>query len=172
MGYRGGSLASLGEEAPMLEAARRTAERVGDDLLERTKAHTPIAKPPAASVATEWLAARKRTPGTLRESWRVGRVTVIEAGHTYAIDVYTHDEIAPFVEWPTMPHIIVPRKAGGRLRFWNKLGATVYATIVHHTGTKGSYMLATALMEVAASWETVGVEEMRRWAVEQQAVIG
>lgn len=167
-----GLLEQFGALEPMRGAQRRTVERVGrEQLLERTKHHTPVAKPPPG-VAAEWVASRGRMPGTLRESWRVGEVTVELAGEVMSIDVYTHDEIAPFVEWPTMPHLIVPRRPGGMLRFWDKLGNTIYARIVHHTGTKGSYMLTTALAEVAVSWQEIGAEEMERWAREQAAGVG
>lgn len=169
--YRGGSLASFGAGSPMRDAQRRTVERVGDLLLERTKAHTPIAKPPPGH-EVEWLASRKRLPGSLRESWRVGEVTIVAGDERMTIDVYTNDEIAPFVEWPTMPHIIVPRNPSGMLRFWDNLGSTIYATVVHHTGTKGSYMLTTALAEVAVLWQEVGAEEMETWARDQQALVG
>lgn len=171
MGYSSqGSLERLADPELMRAAQRRTAERVGDRLLERTKEHTPVAKPPPGAAA-EWLAARKRAPGTLKESWKVGQVTVVLGREVMTIDVYTHDEIAPYVEWPTLPHLIIPRSPGGVLRFWNKFGKTVYATIVHHTGTKGSYMLTTALAEIAALWLEIGAEEMDRWAREQTMAI-
>lgn len=170
MGYTStGRLAQFGDTTAMLEAQRRTVERVGALLHERVTEHTPVAKPPPGH-AVEWLAARKRAPSTLRDSWKVGEVTVELDGETMTIDVYTMDRIAPYVEWPTLPHLIVPRKPGGMLRFWDKLGNTIYATIVHHTGTKGSYMMTTALAEVAQLWQIIGAEEMQRWAREH--VIG
>ena len=172
MGYTGGSLTDLvPSPASMDDAAKRTAQRVGELLQERVTEHTPVAQPPPGHYA-EWLASRHgRLPGTLKESWKVGDVTVSQAAHTYSIDVYTMDKIAPYVEWPTLPHLIVPRRPGGMLRFWDKLGNTIYATIVHHTGTKGSYMMATAIAEVALLWEAIGAEEMQAWAREQQALI-
>lgn len=173
MGYTShGTLEQLGNTEPMLEALRRTAERVGPVLRDRVKEHTPVAKPPNPAIAGEWLAARKRAPGTLKESWQVGQVTVLANGRGVEIPVFTNDPIAPNVEWPTLPHIIVPKRAGGLLRFWNKLGDTIYATIVHHTGTKGSYMLATALVEMVELWQEIGAEEMERWARDQAQAIG
>lgn len=169
MSYRqAGSLADFGREEPWRAAQRRTVERVGDELHRRVVEHTPVANPPPGHEA-EWLASRKRKPGTLKDSWKVGEVTVVSGTDTISIDVYTMDPIAPYVEWPTLPHLIMPRRPGGMLRFWTKGGDTVYATIVHHTGTKGSYMLTTAIAEVAAMWQTIGAEEMNRWAHEQQA---
>lgn len=170
MGYSStGKLADFGRTEPMVAAVKRTVSRVGQDLLERTKEHTPVAKPPPGAAA-EWLAARKRAPGTLKESWKCGEVTISEDGKTYTIDVYTNDSIAPYVEWPTMPHIIVPRN-GGMLRFWNALGQTVYATVVHHTGTRGSYMLTTAIAEEAVAWQQIGDEEMEQWSIDQAALV-
>lgn len=170
MGYSGGSLASLGATEPMVRAAERTTRRVGELLQERVKHHTPVAKPPPGAEA-EWQAARKRIPGTLKESWHVGRVRVLEGGRLHEVDVYSDDPIAPHVEYPTRPHIIMPRRPGGWLRFWDRLGRTVFARLVHHPGTGGSYMMATALAEVAIEWEQIGAEEMAVWASEQRAVI-
>lgn len=172
MGYQAtGKLENFGRLEPMEGALRRTVERVGDRLLERVKFHTPVAKPPPGVDIGEWMRARKgRVPGTLKESWQVGEVT-IEADGTYTIPVLTHDEIAPHVEWPTMPHLILPRRPGGWLRFWDKFGRTVYALVVHHPGTHGSFMLTTAIAELALEWQEVGREEMDRWAREQTLLV-
>lgn len=167
-----GKLADFFRAEPMVEAQRRTVERVGADYRDRVRSHTPVAKPPAANVAAEWLEARKRAPGTLRESWKIGEVVVIAGENRMTIDVYTDDPVAPDVEWDTAPHLIVPRAHGkegdgGVLRYWDKQGSTVFATVVHHPGTKGVHMLATATVEVAASWFSIGSEEFRRWEDEQ-----
>lgn len=163
-----GNLADLFRPEPMIEAARRTTDRVGADLQERVAHHTPIAKPPAASVAAEWEQARKRPPGTMRESWQIGEVTVTSDGARLTIPVFTEDPVAPYVEWDTQPHLIVPKnQIRGILRYWDTSGNIVFAQVVHHPGTKGVHMMATALVEVAASWLTIGAEEMERWASEQ-----
>jgi hypothetical protein len=170
-GYRQtGSFAAFGSLDAMLEAARRTTERVGQDLLQRTVEKTPIAKPPPGH-ADEWLISRHRTPGTLRASWQVGEVTLSSGGRVFEVPVFTNDRIAPYVEWPTMPHIIVPRDPAKMLRFWNGLGQTIYASIVHHTGTRGTYMLTTALAEVAIAWQQIGREEMETWAADQARLV-
>jgi hypothetical protein len=173
MGYtQRGRLEDFGRTDLLLEAQQRTVKRVGDLLLQRTRAGTPVAKPPANVPLDEWIKARHgRLPGTLRESWQVGEVEVDLDGTTMTIPVYTNDSIAPYVEYPTLPHLIVPRNPGGMLRFWNALGETVYATVVHHTGTKGSFMLTTALAEVAVMWQEIGRDELDRWSREQQASI-
>jgi hypothetical protein len=171
MGFqRRGSLSSFGDTGPMVAACRRTAERVGVVLQARVKHHTPVADPPPGHEA-EWLASRKRLPGTLRESWRVGDVQHV-GNRQFSVDVYTEDEIAPYVEWPTLPHLIVPRRPGGWLRFWTKEGDTVYARIVHHTGTKGSYMMAIGAAETQQLWHELGVKGLEEWAAEQEALIG
>lgn len=171
MGYTAtGKLATFGRVEPMQRAARRTTDRVGQQLKDRVVEHTPVAKsPPGAE--REWLAARKRAPGHLRDSWKVGKRTVIVFGERFSIDVYTRDPIAPYVEWPTMPHLIIPRRPGGWLRFWNQHGGIVFARLVHHPGTKGSYMMTTALAEVAVQWQDIGDEEMAVWAREQAALV-
>lgn len=172
MGYRSdGKLENFGRPEAMLEAQRRTVERVGARLHELTVEHTPVAKPPPGHEA-EWLLSRHgRRPGALRESWKVGEVEVLEGGRLMRVDVYTHDPVAPYVEWPTLPHIIVPRRPGGMLRFWDAFGNTVYARIVHHTGTKGSFMLTTSLAEIAAMWQEIGHEEMDQWARDQARLV-
>jgi hypothetical protein len=169
MGYRAdGKLEHFGRPELMVAAAIRTVDRVDDRMLELTKEHTPIAKPPPGLSAEDfawWLRSRHgRAPGSLRESWRVGEIEVIDGGKLVRKDVYTNDPIAPYVEYPTLPHIIIPRRPGGLLHFFNEHGGSVYAVIVHHTGTKGSFMLTTAQAEIAVSWQEIGAEEMRRWA--------
>lgn len=167
MGYTAdGELADLFLEEPLLAAGRRTVDRVSADLHERVTRHTPVAKPPAASVAAEWEVARKRIPGTLRESWKIGEVTIEVDGARMTVDVYTDDPIAPHVEWDTQPHLIVPKEPTGVLRYWDSAGGTVFAKVIHHPGTKGAHMMATALVEVAATWQGIGREEMDRWSRE------
>lgn len=170
MAYRQvGKLADFGKQDAMIEAQRRTVDRVGSLMLDRVILHTPVAKPPAPQIAEQWLAERKRVPGTLKASWRQDGIRL--EGSVMSVDVYTHDSIARFVEFPTLPHVIVP-KNGGMLRFYAQgSGDLVYASIVHHTGTKGSYMLATTIGEVAVEWRAIGAEEMERWAVDQRAAI-
>lgn len=166
MGYTAnGDLADLFQEEPMVRAAERTARRVGDDLRERVRRHTPVAKPPPGAGGGEWELARHRVPGTLRESWKVGEVVITQGGARMSIDVFTHDPVAPDVEWDTKPHEIRAHD-GGVLRYWDRHGGMVFATIVHHPGTKGVHMLATSLVEVAVSWQRIGAEEMARWARE------
>lgn len=170
MPYRGGELVDL---APKLDRGvrlfgRRATKAVGDELKDRVQVHTPVAKQTKEIRASygsleEWVHARRREPGELRDSWRVGPVEVIlEGGESFSIDVYTRDPVAPFVEYPTRPHVIRARKLGGVLTIPTAHGMR-YATMVHHPGTQGSYMLMTALAEIAAEWR--GIVE-REWETE------
>jgi hypothetical protein len=163
-------LADLFRPEPLDLTAYRIVERVGDDLNQRVRRHTPVATPPPGAAA-EWLAARHRRPGHARDSWKVGEVTVILGGERYSIDVYTLDPVMPHIEWDTQPHLIVPKDPNGVLRYWNRVGDRVFAKVVHHPGTRGKHMMATSLVEVAASWQRIGHEELRRWSREQVAGI-
>jgi hypothetical protein len=178
MAYRGDELTDL--VAPLDRGIRRFARRatakVGDELHHRVRRHTPVSKPGAPAVVAsygasgEWIRARGgRMPGTLKESWEVGEVTVVvegSAGLRYTIPVFTLDPVAPDVEWDTMPHLILPKRPGGRLTIPTPQGM-VYARAVHHPGTRGAHMMATALAEVAASWERVTRDE---WAAEARRI--
>jgi hypothetical protein len=175
MGYRGGELADLAD--PLERGIRRFASDatrdVGRHLRRRVRHHTPVAQETRAVRASydsldDWIRARGgRQPGELRDSWKVGEVEVkFEAGGEHRrIEVYTLDPVAPYVEWPTRPHVIVPRKPGGVLTIPTPAGM-VFATVVHHPGTEGAHMMATALTEVAADWRAIVA---RQWANETRA---
>lgn len=171
MGYVGETLASLAD--PLADGIDRMAARatreVGDDLRRRVRRHTPIAKPGAAEImasygsSSAWIRARGgRTPGTLWESWRVGEVQVLLGGRVRSVEVYTLDPVAPHVEWDTIPHIIAVKRA--RALTIPTRGGMVYAKVVNHPGTRGVHMMATALLEVAASWERTVASEWAREA--------
>lgn len=49
---------------------------------------------------------------------------------------------------PTRPHVIRPRKAGGRLVFMGRSGKVVYAKQVRHPGTRPNPYLTRALRDV------------------------
>jgi hypothetical protein len=50
--------------------------------------------------------------------------------------VWTTSESVPFILHGTKPHIIKPKKPGGRLRFyWWRTGRVMHLKIVHHPGT-------------------------------------
>lgn len=162
MPYRGDALEDL---APPLERAigrmgRQTAERVGGDLKNRVRRHTPVARQTQAIRASypsreAWVKARGREPGTLRDSWLVGELKVTRT--VYSIPVLTYDPVAPHVEWPTRPHFILPKHAE-RLTI-PTVGGMAYSTGVEHPGTQGSHMMATALAEIVASWQAAAKRE-------------
>lgn len=172
MGYRGGELADLARplERGIGRYAHRTTEKVGEQLRTRVRRHTPFSKPGAAEIVASykdsgaWRRARGgRRPGTLHDSWQVGEVTVRSAGsgRTYTVPVFTMDPVAPHVEWNTMPHLIAA-KPGKVLTIPTRAGMA-YATFVHHPGTTGQHMMATALQEIAVMWRETA---RREWAFE------
>lgn len=186
MSYRAdGRVEDFFSPEPMHLAGLRTADRVGNDLKDRVKRHTPVAHPPPGVDVAEWEASRKgRLPGTLRESWERERVR--EVGGHVTVAVKTDDPTAPLVEWETRPHTIRPKAdrapasviatgnprgtvQDGRahLRFPGQGGGPQYAREVHHPGTRGAHMMATSLAEESVAWQAIGAEEMRRWADEQ-----
>jgi hypothetical protein len=168
MGYTSdGDVADLCDVSAVDRCADRITGRVGEFLHERVTRHTPVAERPPGVDSREWDDARGgRQPGDLKRSWKVGEVTVeAEAtGEHRRIDVYTDDPVAPHVEWDTLPHIIVPKDPDGWLRFWDSAGDIVFAQIVHHPGTRGQHMMATALAETAAAWKGIAAEEVALWA--------
>lgn len=166
MGYKGGQLASLADEAPIHRFARRATREVGKDMGRRVRRHTPVSKGFEGESLSDFQFRRSghRRPGTLRDSWEVGYVSfarsVAGLREVYTVPVFTHDPVAPHVEWATRPHIIEPKKAGGTLAFQTE-GGTVFAKLVHHPGSRGAHMLATTVAEVAVSWRATVGEEWR-----------
>lgn len=173
MGYKGEKLASLAAplDAGVKRFGRRLTNEVGGDLRKRVRRHTPVAEVSPEVMASygsgaSWVKARGgRKPGHLRDSWKIGTVTIADRGARYTIPVFTLDPVAPHVEWDTMPHLIRPKRPGGVLTIPTREGM-IYASIVHHPGTRGAHMMATSLAEVAASWQRTArsqwAEEARR----------
>lgn len=158
------SIADLFDIGPMRRAKRAIVQRTGEYVRDRAAYHSPVAKLPEGLSTHEYIDSRGgRVPGTLKKSWRVGEVQIDLAGDIMTVEVYSLDPIAELVEFPTQPHLIVPRNAGGVLAFPMN-GRTVFATIVHHPGTKGAFMLTTALAEGEAEIERIAREEFEKWA--------
>lgn len=156
--------------APMERALTRTTERVGEDLLDRVKRKTPVAKPPGGHDTSEWVRARGgRTPGTLRASWYTTEVEHT-ADDGRAIEVTTDDPVAADVEWDTQPHLI-RRKRAAALRWFAEGGVVRFAEVVSHPGTSGVHMVRDSLAEVELSERRIGEEEMSRWAREQRSLV-
>lgn len=83
--------------------------------------------------------------GRLRASIHL---TVSRAFNNPSARIYTNVNYAPFVHDGTQPHVIRPRRRGGRLRF-RVGGMTVFAREVHHPGTSPTTFLTRALRRVA-----------------------
>jgi hypothetical protein len=143
------SLESLFGDEWLDDYCRRVVRRVGELLLQLAESFTPVAEDPFGD--------RKRRPGTLRDSWRLGEIE--HKGATWRVDVASFDEVAKWVEFPTAPHVIRPR-AGVALRFRGAGGKTVYARVVHHPGTAGQRMMGKAIANVSQSWERIAREEL------------
>lgn len=175
MAYRGGELVDLAGplEHGIDRFATRATREVGDELKARVRRHTPVAHPSAADFASYggaagWIEARHRRPRHLHDSWQVGEVEIVgrATGARRRVAVFTLDPVAPHVEWDTLPHLIVPRKPGGVLTVPTSRGM-VFARLVHHPGTRGAHMMATALAEVAVMWRVTVSEQ---WAVETRRI--
>lgn len=166
MAYRGGHLVDLADplEAGVKRFATRATHAVGDDLHARVKRHTPIAKPSPATLASygdakAWESARRRRPGHLYNSWKVGDVEIesrARGEHRHVL-VFTLDPVAPHVEWDTMPHIIRAKHA--KALTVPTIGGMTLRRSVHHPGTRGQHMMATALLEIAVTWRVTVTEQ-------------
>lgn len=174
MAYRGGLLVDLADplEAGVKRFATRATREVGEDLHARVKRHTPIAKPSATTLASygdakAWEAARRRRPGRLYNSWEVGDVTVESRarGEHRRVVVFTLDPVAPHVEWDTLPHIIRAKRA--KALTVPTIGGMTLRRSVHHPGTRGQHMMATALLEVAVTWRVMVMEQ---WVQETRRI--
>lgn len=166
MGYRGGRLVDLADavEAGVKRFATRATREVGEDLHRRVKRRTPIAKPSLAVAASyrdgkAWEAARGRRPGHLHSSWQTGGVEIESRarGEHRRVVVFTLDPIAPHVEWDTMPHVIRAKRA--KALTVPTVGGMTLRRSVHHPGTRGQHMMATALLEVAVTWRVTVLEQ-------------
>lgn len=87
----------------------------------------------------------RRYPKHLRDAI-YGRVEV-RGGKIVGVIGANHP-LAKLHHDPTRPHVIRPRKAGGRLVFMGRSGKVVYAKQVRHPGTRGSQYLSRALQDV------------------------
>lgn len=163
MSYTGDSLSPLFEPDIARSVSQRMTIRGGGWLLRRVKANTPVYEEFGGG-GNAWISAnreRGRAPGTLRRSWYRGPLIVL--GDHMAVDVSTDDEIASFVEFPTRPHIIRPRFAKAlRFRTW-PTGAVRYASVVHHPGTRGSYMMLRSVTEAEAEFHEIVEPELEFW---------
>lgn len=164
MGYyplrNGGRVATIVRPVVARHACRKMAERGGARLTEVTKQNTPIG--PAPSAMESAVRRAKRKPGDLRRSFKQKTLEVLPGG-IYRSGVETHDPIAKYVEWPTRPHEILPRRRGGLLAFV-KDGHWVYTKRVWHPGTTGQAMVRISVAKVQAELHEGLLEpELREW---------
>lgn len=105
MGYTEvGDLEEIFDEEPIEEMCRRILDRGGDFLLDRVRYYTPVEH---VDEAVEDGAGRSRVPGTLQRSWKLRYPD--GATDTLALEVWTDDPVAEYVEWDTRPHEIRPK---------------------------------------------------------------
>ena len=147
----------------MHRARRRMVERTAEFTRDRAAHHTPVANVPEGVTRAEFIEGRGRVPGTAKKSWRVGELVVERDGEHITMDVYSIDPLIELIEFPTQPHLIVPKNAGGVLAFTVN-GKTVFATLVHHPGTRGAFMLTTAIREGEVEMQRIMREELDAWA--------
>lgn len=97
-----------------------------------------VYEPPDARSA----AARRRRPGTLRDSIVV---RLARQGRGVAAIVGSEDRIALWHHEGTVPHVIVPRRAKFLVFYWKRVGRVVFAKRVSHPGTRPNRFLTDAL---------------------------
>jgi hypothetical protein len=109
MGYHEeGDIAEMFREEPIEELCERILRRGGDFLLDRVRYYTPVQH---VDDAAEGIGGHSRAPGTLQRSWKIGYPD--GATDTLALEVWTDDPIAEYVEWDTRPHEIRPKADRG-----------------------------------------------------------
>lgn len=167
MGYVGPSIAeALPGDDDLVILAHQIVDAVGDDLKDRVERKTPVAKLPPAyhGDLAAYIGDRGgRVPGTLKGSWVKGPVKP-RANLRFEIEVFTEDEVAPYVEDDTVAHPIRARKAR-TLRYPQGLTFR-YRKSVKHPGTTGVGMMANSLVEVELAWQPVAQEEVQKWAAD------
>lgn len=87
--------------------------------------------------------ARQLSPPGMKKYVKGGLIT---RGGRQVLTVDNTHPAAIFVVKGTKPHIIRPKKKGGRLVF-NSKGVKVFARIVHHPGNKPNNFMTRALRE-------------------------
>lgn len=87
-----------------------------------------------------------RRPGTLRDSI-VSRL--VQEGGELVVYVGSYDPIALLHHQGTVPHLISPRRPGGKLAFWwPKKNRITVLPRVHHPGTRPNRYLTEALNDL------------------------
>lgn len=147
-------------------ASRDVAEHIGQQLVQRIAAHTPVAKR-----VDEQTGEEIGQSGRLKRAWRRGTCTHTARGYT--VPVINDCYYARWVNDGTRPHIIEPRAdrrsaagAGGRtvaLRFWSH-GELMFRRRVKHPGTRGHHMVQKGAADVEREW-LAGAEQRYEVAI-------
>lgn len=159
MSYEGGKLRPWFDTTPNRRAAKRMAEKGGDQMLKRTEHHTPV------------------DTAHLRQSWRRKPVLIIanERGErVYQSGVETDVDYAPYVEYGTglwgpkhAKYEIKPKHPDGWLHWIDPhTGDSVFAKRVMHPGSPGAHMVAIAVAETEAGLDALLAPILREWARE------
>lgn len=162
MGYQGAKLANIFPTGPAVATAHRLAKRGTEFMLAKTIEGTPV------------------ETGELKAGWKMKPVKAgwDLLGAFFESSVYTEVEYAPYVEYPTglygpkhAKYPIRPKDPAGWLHWVGKDGKDHFAKLVMHPGSKGAFMLATAMRDTLAEFETWGKVELEGWVREMEAVI-
>jgi hypothetical protein len=132
--------------ARQLNARLTAVKNVGSDILEAVGLRAVLEQKKLAPVAT----------GNLRRTIHLGTVTrrsaLTVAGANYSADV----------ELGTRPHVILPRKRGGVLRW--KDGAQVrFAKRVQHPGTRAQPFMVPGAQKAIREGSAIADAVIRRW---------
>lgn len=168
MAYHGGQIHHLFEPELAQGAVHDMADAGGDWLLRKVIENTPTSYHGLTLHLQGHGDEVTRTPGTLKRSWRrrpMAQRVVSRGAVGMKVEVYSTDPIAPYVEWDTRPHIIRPRKPGGKLRFraW-PTGELVYASFVRHPGTTGQHMMLTSVNAAHIELRHIVDKPLHDWA--------
>jgi hypothetical protein len=161
-------LQDLINPAASTAAAREMAEAGLDAFQANVRRRTPVDTDPF-----------RDRPGRPRgfarasvERTRVRRV-VLPTGPAYRGEVFSDDDVFPFIEFDTLPHDIRPRVAGRALRWRDRrTGDERFAAVVHHPGTRGQHPFSIGALVTEAELEEVCRLALVRWerAVTRAAV--
>lgn len=162
------------------EACEATASQIADAGTDRFQANvrrnTPIDTNP-------YRGRPGRPRGFARESIERGLVrrTSTPAGPAFRGSVFTEDDVFPYIEWDTPPHVIRPRAdrapasvvetrrprgtvADGRASLsWLGPMGRVFAKIVHHPGTKGQHPFAIGAAITEAELDEIARGPLASW---------
>jgi hypothetical protein len=149
MPYVGGNLADLFDTRPVRDAARRMADKGGQELHDRAERYTPV---DSGEVKASWVKhPRRRTQrGTLP---------------AYEVTVENPHWRAAMVEKGVKPHVIEPDSEEA-LDIPGGIDKPVAK--VNHPGYPGRHMMSRAAAEVEVETPAILRPELERWADDQE----